>query len=316
LTSKVTSVLKDAAKSVVKSAKNAGEAFAKHIEATGSKLKGDAKAHKETDAKNKDGLTKAGSKKADEVPKSDASKAEKSAADKAAAEKAAADKAAADKAAAEKAAADAKAAAEKAAAIKKKVADLRTQGHAPQRHLDATDQQLEQRLGTPVMQGPKGKQTVSMQNGYVASTKKVDPANTAAHSLPDSDPNKYLDNYSKNAAGNPNKHKCGSFSTAFGDEQSMVSAEAEAHKAIPAGSTSTHEVVSIDAKTAIGEDGVNALRGKYIDPANPLSSTGSINYKNVNFANSKITAVWSRDDATKPWSLTTMYPEPDQAVNP
>lgn len=315
MTSKVTSVLKDAAKSVVKSAKNAGEAFAKHIEATGSKLKGDAKAHKETDTKNKDGLTKAGSKKADEVPKSDASKAEKSAADKAAAEKAAADKAAADKAAAEKAAADAKAAAEKAAAIKAKVADLRTQGHAPQRHLDATDQQLEQRLGTPVVQGKVPKVQMNA-DGYVISTKKVDPANTAAHGLPDSDPNKYLDNYSKNAAGNPNKHKCGSFSTAFGNEQSMVSAEAEARKAIPAGSTSTHEVVSIDAKTAIGDDGVNALRGKYIDPANPLSSTGSINYKDVNFANSKITAVWSRDDATKPWSLTTMYPEPDQAVNP
>jgi hypothetical protein len=314
MTSKVTSVLKDAAKSVVKSAKNAGEAFAKHIEATGSKLKGDAKAHKETDAKNKDGITKAGSKKADEVPKSDAAKAEKSAADKAAAEKAVADKAAADKAAAEKAAADAKAAAEKAAAIKAKVADLRTQGHAPQRHLDATDQQLEQRLGTPVMQGPKGKETVSMQNGYVASTKKVDPANTAAHGLPDTDPNKYLDNY-PNAAGNAVKHKCGSFSTAFGNEESMVDAEAAAHKAIPAGSTDVHHVVSIDAKTAIGDDGLNALRGRYIDPANPLSSTGSINYKNVNFTGSAITAVWARGDATQPWKLTTMYPEPDKAVN-
>lgn len=314
MTSKVTSVLKDAAKSVVKSAKNAGEAFAKHIEATGSKLKGDAKAHKETDAKSKDVLTKAASKKPDELPKADASKADKSAADKAAADKAAADKAAADKAAAEKAAADAKAAAEKAAAIKTKIADLRTQGHAPQRHLDATDQQLENRLGTPVVQGKVPKVQIN-KDGYVTSTKKVDPANTAAHSLPDGDPNKYLDNYSTNAAGVPNKHKCGNFSTAFGDEESMVKAEAAAHSAIPAGSTSTHEVVSIDAKTAIGDDGVNALRGKYIDPANPLSSTGSINYKNVNFANSKITAVWSRDSTSDPWKLTTMYPEPDQAVN-
>jgi hypothetical protein len=314
MTSKVTSVLKDAAKSVVKSAKNAGEAFAKHIEATGSKLKGDAKAHKETDAKNKDGITKAGAKKPDEVPKSDAAKAEKAAADKAAAEKAAAEKEAADKAAAEKAAAEAKAAADKAAATKAKVADLRTQGHAPQRHLDATDQQLEQRLGTPVVQG-KVPKVQTNADGYVISTKKVDPANTAAHGLPDSDPNKYLDNYSTNAAGVANKHKCGSFSTAFGNEDSMVSAEDAARKAIPAGSTATHEVVSVDAKTAIGDDGLNALRGKYIDPANPVSSTGSINYKDVNFTGSKITAVWSRPDATQPWKLTTMYPEPDQAVN-
>jgi hypothetical protein len=314
MTSKVASVLKDAAKSVVKSAKNAGEAFAKHIEATGSKLKGDAKAHKDTDTKNKDSITKAGSKKPDAVPKADASKAEKDAADKAAAEKAAADKAAADKAAAEKAAAEAKAAADKAAAIKTKVSDLRTQGHAPQRHLDATDQQLEQRLGSPVVQG-KVPKVQKGADGYVISTKKVDPANTAAHGLPDTDPAKYHDNYNTTAAGAPAKHKCGSFSTAFGDEGSMVSAEDAARKAIPPGSTSTHEVVSIDAKTAIGDDGVNALRGKYIDPANPLSSTGSINYKNVNFDNSKITAVWTRGDATKPWELTTMYPEPDQAVN-
>jgi hypothetical protein len=296
MTSKLTSILKDAAKSVVKSAKNVGEAFAKHIEATGSKLKGDAKAHKETDAKAEEGLIKAGSKKPDEVPKADAAKA------------------AADKAAAEKAAAEAKAAAEKAAATKAKIAGLRTEGHAPQRHLDATDQQLEQRLGTPVVQG-KVPKVQKGADGYVISTKKVDPANTAAHGLPDSDPNKYLDSYSKNAAGNPNKHKCGSFSTAFGNEDSMVSAEVAARKAIPAGSTATNEVVSFDAKTAIGDDGLNALRGKYIDPANPLSSSGGINYKDVNFTGSKITAVWSRGNATDPWKLTTMYPEPDQAVN-
>jgi hypothetical protein len=312
MTNKIVTALEDGLKDVSKSAEDGGEAYAKHVEETGSKLEGDAKAHASTDGKNKDDLTKAGEKKDDPASTAHASTAEKDAADKAAAEKAAAEKEAADKAAAEKAAAEAKAAAEKAAATKAKVDDLRTQGHAPQRHLDASDAQLEGRLGKPLYKKDGTLQTDS--EGYVLSNQKMDPARTDAASLADTDPLKYKDMYKTTAAGAPKNHSCGPFATAFGSPEDMAKAEDAAHKAIsPADPADTRTTVSLDAKTVLGDDGVSRLRGTYIDPSNPVTGT-AINYKDADFSGSSILAVYDKN-ASGGWDLTTMYPEPDKAVN-
>ena len=220
----------------------------------------------------------------------------------------AAAKEAADKAAAE----DAARKAEKAA-VPKRVAELRNQGHGPARHLDATDKQLEERLGKPVLQGTPPRTQLN-PDGYVVSSKKIDPARPGASGLTDTDPLKYKDMYKTNAAGNPMNHSCGQYSTAFGDPESMVKADASARAGIPAGAAGRH-VVTVDADTAIGADGVSGLRGKYIDPANPMTGT-QVNYKDVNFSGAKITAVYDQDPAGGDWNLTTIYPEPDKAVNP
>jgi len=311
MTNKIVTALEDGLKDVSKSAEDGGEAYAKHVEETGSKLEGDAKSHAETDGKNKDDLTKAGEKKDDPASKADASKAEKAAADKAAAEKAAAEKEAADKAAAEKAAAEAKAAAEKAAATQAKITELRSQGHAPQRHLDASDAQLEGRLGKPLL---KSDGTVQKNaDGYVLTSKKMDPARTDALTLPDTDPVKYKDMYKTSATGAAKNHSCGSYATAFGRPEDLESAEAAAKASIPSTATGRY-VADIDAKTAIGDEGMANLRGKYIDPANPTTGT-TINYKPVNFDGARLTGVYDQDASGK-WNLTTLYPEPDAGVNP
>lgn len=200
----------------------------------------------------------------------------------------------------------------KAAATQAKINELRGQGHAPQRHLDADDQQLQDRLGTPVVQGNPPR--VQMNSGYVVSSKKIDPARSGAGALPAADPLKYKDMYSTDAAGVPRNHKCGNYSTAFGDPESLASADQAGRASIPP-TASGHYVTETDAASTIGADGVANLRGKYIDPSNPMTGP-QVNYKNVNFTGAKILGVYDQDPASGDWNLTTMYPQPDDGVNP
>ncbi|MBR7828106.1 hypothetical protein KDK95_17445 [Actinospica sp. MGRD01-02] len=299
--SKITEALDDGLKDVVKAGEEGGEGLAKHLEETGTRVGDGATAHAETEVKNTEELTKAGSKPADPVtdakPKDETPEATDSTAGLSAEDKA--------KAEAEEAA--------RAAALKAKVAELRSEGHAPQRHLDSSDDQLKGRLGQPLFKRDGKPQTDA--NGYVVSSKKMDPARTDALSLPDTDPLKYKDMYTADASGALKNHKCGAFATKFGDEESLAKADAASRAAIPAGATGRIST-SIDAKAAIGDDGMAKLSGKYIDPANPADSAGNINYKDVDFTGSTLTGVFDHDPATGKYNLVTLYPEPDKAVNP
>ncbi|WP_034266553.1 hypothetical protein [Actinospica robiniae] len=212
---------------------------------------------------------------------------------------------------ADKAAQEAAARRAEKAAVPKQIGELRTQGHAPARHLDPSEKQLNDRLGKPIMEGdpPTPKMT---PDGYVMTTQKVDPARPGAGGLPDTDPLKYKDMYRTKPNGQPANHSCGPFATAFGDPESMAKADAAARAAIPAGA-GTHELVTIDAAGAIGPEGMGNLRGKYIDPSNPLTGT-NINYKDVDFTGTKITAVYDKAPDGS-WNLTTIYPEPDRSIN-
>ena len=170
---------------------------------------------------------------------------------------------AAAKVAADKAAEEAAARRAEKAAVPKRIGELRTQGHGPARHLDATDKQIEDRLGKPIMQGNPPRPHEPGRLRRLAEEGR--PGAPGAGGLPDTDPLTYKDMYRTNAAGNPMNHSCGQYSTAFGDPESMVKADAAARVGIPAGA-SGREAVTIDAQSAIGADGVAGLRGRYIDP--------------------------------------------------
>jgi hypothetical protein len=107
-------------------------------------------------------------------------------------------------------------------------------------------------------------------------------------------------------------HSCGQYATAFGDPGSMVKADAAARAAIPAGATG-RVPVTIDAAGTLGPEGVSGLRGKYIDPSNPMTGT-QINYKDVNFSGATIKAICDKDPVSE-WKLTTIYPGPDDGAN-
>jgi len=304
VTSKIVTVLEDGLKDVTKAGEDGGEAIAKHLEETGTKVGKDATKHAETEADVTKDLTKAGEHPSEAVTKPEA-KTEPKKEDPAAEAEA--------KAAAEaKAKADAEAKAAADAATKAKVDELRTQGHAPQRHLDASEEQLKGRLGTPLTD-KTGKVQVD-KDGYVLSSKKMDPARTDALSLADTDPLKYKDMYKTSAAGAPKNHSCGGFATAFGSPEDLAAADSAARKAISAGTTDTRVAVSLDAKTVLGDDGVARLRGTYVDPANPMTG-GAVNYKDADFSGSSILGIYDKN-ASGGWDLTTMYPEPDKGVNP
>jgi hypothetical protein len=313
MTNSIVKAFEDGAKEIGESAAKGATAYAGHVEEAGGILAKSGERHLTNDTDLGADMSKISTPKEDpSLPKSTSGSGSGGAASGAGA-----DEEAAAKAAAEKAAAD-KAEAEKAAAIQGKIADLRTQGHAPQRHLDANEDQLKGRLGTPVMQGKKGAPPKpQISNGYVVSNKKMDPARPGALGMSDSDPLKYKDNYTTDKSGNPANHKCGNYSTAFGDAESMVKADSAARAKLPATPApgNNREAVSLDAASTIGPEGMGNLRGKYIDPANPMTGT-QVNYKDVNFTGSGILGIYDHDASSGKWNLVTMYPTPDDKVNP
>jgi hypothetical protein len=311
MTNSIVKAFEDGAKEIGESAEKGATAYAGHVEEAGGILAKSGERHETNDSDLGADMSKITAPKEDpSLPKSPSGSGSSGAASGAGADEEAAAKAAAEKAAADKAAED--------AATQARIAELRTQGHGPQRHLDASDDQLVGRLGTPIMAGKKGAPPTPAKtpNGYIQTTKKMDPARPGALGMPDSDPLKYKDNYSiDKKTGKPANHKCGEFSTAFGDAESMVKADAAGRAKIPAGTTGHYssQLDATDTMNAIGPDGIANLRGKYIDPKNPLTGT-QVNYKDVNFTGTGIVGHYDQD-ASGEWKLTTMYPTPDPAVN-
>ncbi|MEV4616561.1 hypothetical protein AB0K43_28770 [Kitasatospora sp. NPDC049258] len=191
--------------------------------------------------------------------------------------------------------------------IDERVAELDGQGHGVGRHLNVTDQQLKDRLGTPVMQGPAGARTVAKDRvtGYVQSTDKIDPLHGPDARTRLSPPDLYYDG----DRGAPHRHKCGSHSTAFNDNESFVHADQYARTRINPNDPPPH-LVEFSPSDAWGPGGhAGRFRGYYIDPDSPLNHDGSINYKDVNFKNATIKAIY-HPDGNGGFKLHTMYPEP------
>ncbi|AUG78458.1 hypothetical protein CFP65_3670 [Kitasatospora sp. MMS16-BH015] len=192
--------------------------------------------------------------------------------------------------------------------IDERVEELRSQGHGVGRHLDVTDQQLKDRLGTPVMEGPQHNRTVAKDpnTGYVRSTDKVDPLHgppgTPGRPTP---PDLYYDA----EKGPPNRHRCESYSTAFKDNESYVYADEYARSRLDP-SWPGRQVVEFAPSDAWGPGGhTGKFRGYYIDPDQPFDHNGAVNYKEVNFKNATVKAVYE-PDGNGGFKLHTMFPEP------
>ncbi len=191
--------------------------------------------------------------------------------------------------------------------IDERVGELDKQGHGVGRHLNVTDQQLKDRLGRPVMEGPAHNRTVAKDKntGYVKSTDKIDPLHGPDARNRLSPPDLYYDG----DRGAPHKHKCDSYSTAFKDNESFVYADHHARGKLDP-SNPDRQVVEFSPSDAWGPGGhTGRFRGVYIDPDNPLNHDGSVNYKDVNFKNATIKAVYE-PDGNGGHKLHTMFPEP------
>ena len=174
---------------------------------------------------------------------------------------------------------EAAAAAKKAAAeaAQKRVDELATQGHGPQRHgPDITPEQLDKR-----------------------AREKLDPVTGTR-----------LDAYKKNADGTPARHSCQDHATKFTSNESMVKAEGFARSTDEFKAGVEAGAPSIKVKTRMedvfGADYKDAAAGRsrttpWPDTATPTQPT--------DFTDGTVSAFYNRN-ASGQYDLVTIYPEP------
>ncbi|MFJ9693093.1 hypothetical protein [Kitasatospora sp. NPDC101183] len=216
--------------------------------------------------------------------------------------------------------------------VDRRVAELELQGHGVGRHLKVTDQQLKDRLGKPFeetvtirpdaqqdanghwFRPPSRRETRWSKDGlgFAESKEKIDPLHGPDAKQRLSPPQLYHDAEKRDQHGNPMNHTCDRFSTAFTDNESYMYADLHARQRIP--SSPPYEVV-FSPQDAWGKGGhEERFRGYYIDPANPMDANKQINYRDVNFKDAKIVAVY-RPDGNGGFKLHTMFPQPKAEHN-
>jgi hypothetical protein len=164
--------------------------------------------------------------------------------------------------------------------VVKRMAELRTEGHGPQRHVDITRMEMHGRLGTPTF-NPNG--TVRLDaNGFVESTRKLDPMTGTT---------------TDGVTGR--QHRCEPIVTRFDSPAEFVQAEAYLRQR-------TNETGAFDARVPISEIfGADPpkLTGYYLDPADPS------HYREVDFTGGTVFAAYSLD-ANGDRKLDTLFCEP------
>lgn len=167
---------------------------------------------------------------------------------------------------------------------------LRTEGHAPGRHLDPDEQTLKARLGTTKL-NPDGtpKLKVGGPNvGHVASENFVDPMTGTTTDID---------------TGNP--HRCGPYSTKFDNPEDMARADDYFRAKIAA----DEDTAPTPIAEILGPDGHRRVTGFYKDPSNPSR------YLPVDFEGGTIRPVY-RANASGGFNLITMFPEPVPGKHP
>ncbi|MGW7021003.1 hypothetical protein ACWGGS_16910 [Streptomyces decoyicus] len=206
--------------------------------------------------------------------------------------------------------------------VEERVDELDREGHGVGRHLNVTDQQLKDRLGTPSIQRRKLKdengnwvldengdkvevdELVRARHGYAQSEGKVDPLHGPDARSRLSPPDLYYDV----DKGAPNRHKCDAHSTAFNDHESFMYADAYARSKIDPNRPGD-QVFEFSPSDAYGPGGhAGRFRGFYIDPDEPMKG-GEINYKESDFKDATIKAIY-RPDGNGGHKLHTMFPQP------
>jgi hypothetical protein len=163
-----------------------------------------------------------------------------------------------------------------------RIAELRLEGHGPARHLDPSDAQLQQRLGTPVVDDSG--QVVLRPDGYVRSTGHVDPmTGTTTDGV------------------HGGVHHCGPFATRFDSPDDFVRAEAYLRAQSIRDDDPLPRVAIADV---LGPDGESRMTGYYHNP------DGSGGYRRVDFDGGTIAAAF--DGTSDALTLRTMYIQPRQ----
>ncbi|MFG2819543.1 hypothetical protein ACGFX4_08965 [Kitasatospora sp. NPDC048365] len=219
--------------------------------------------------------------------------------------------------------------------VDERVAELDRQGHGPGRHLNVSDQQLKDRLGVPItekrkVQDPpilndrgfpikKGKsRMVDMPardaDGYISSEKKIDPLHGPnARSRPEDV--RYDDHEVRNKeTGLPEPHRCEKYSSAFNDNESYMYADQHARGRLDPNKQEPQEF-EFGPEEAWGPgDHRGRFRGFFIDPQNPVGADGAVNYRDVDFSNARIKAIYE-PDGNGGFRLKTMFPVPSDDHN-
>lgn len=173
----------------------------------------------------------------------------------------------------------------------RRIAALRTQGHAPGRHLDPDIETLQRRLGTTVREEngrPKIKQG-GPNVGHVASEDHIDPL---TGTTTDGD--------------HGGVHRCGPYATKFNDPADMAKVDAYVRSYIDEHGA---EPPSIPIADVLGPEGHKRLTGVYKDPENPDR------YLPVDFEGGTIRAGY-RQQPNGEWKAITMFPDPRPGRHP
>ncbi|AUG78625.1 hypothetical protein CFP65_3845 [Kitasatospora sp. MMS16-BH015] len=217
--------------------------------------------------------------------------------------------------------------------VRERVDELAKQGHGPGRHLRVSDDQLKARLGKPFQERRRRPQETVRddrgrpvrqpaqyemvwdrnENGFLNSRDKIDPLHGPEG--PNRPEAVRYDDYEKvDQYGNPKKHTCDNYSTAFKDEEAYMYAELRARQKIDLGEGPPHPARLTPEEAWGPGDHRDKFKGYYLDPTNPMGPTGP-NYRNVNFEGASIEA-WYYPDGKGGYTLATMFPKPDHAHNP
>lgn len=174
--------------------------------------------------------------------------------------------------------------------LNKQISGLRTEGHAPGRHLDPDEQALKDRLGT-TKTNPDGTpklKTAGPNVGHVASENFVDPLTGTTTD-----------------AVTGNAHLCGPYATKFNNPEDMARADDYFRKQLAAGTLPGPTPIS----DILGPTGHHDLTGVYKDPTDPSK------YLPVDFEGGTVRPVY-RPDGSGGFKLHTMFPEPAPGKHP
>ncbi|MFJ9547066.1 hypothetical protein [Streptomyces erythrochromogenes] len=176
--------------------------------------------------------------------------------------------------------------------VTERIGELASEGHAPGRHLDVSDEALQKRLGevrykdgNPVMYGP-----TSDYAGLFKGEKQIDP----------------LTGSEQDGENPAKKHYCGPYSTRFDNAEDMVRADAY----FRAKFDSPEKVEPTPIADILGPDAHRDFTGFYRDPANPDQ------FRSVDFEGGMIRPQYRVDEVTGEWKLHTMMIDPAPRRHP
>jgi hypothetical protein len=176
----------------------------------------------------------------------------------------------------------------------KRIDELKSEGHGPQRHLEVTERNLQDRLGS-VSRDANGAVVVNPRNGELRKQPgtQIDPeTGTAADAV------------------TGRQHFCGPYATRF-DEATDY---ARADEVLRERAVRTGKLVQREAIAVVFPGGEDRFTGFYQDRVMPENADGSPRFNDIDFTGGKIVALYEeRDDGTL--CLKTMYPDPDRTIN-